>query len=719
MAVENQTPASSAMSPSRRYLVGTNVLVMAILAVGVVAAAQVFAFWKPVRVDMTSSGVNSLSEGTAKLLSGLNDKVRLTSLYFETDREEADQARYRQAARNLIDLYESTNRSKVSADWANPLKDHEKYQALLTRLREKSTFKPDGDAYLQHIDKYRNEIDGGIRKLLQDETQRVATALGTMGAGPKDSPLAQIDDGIRRLESAAQSTREQVDALMTTASVQYTAAISEIRSIYSALSKTLKDIGKFGSGEVLRNPAMPAAQKAYLQEANSRFQDLVTKLEGETTALQTLKPLKVDDLINQLKPTSNAIVVETDADARVIDFASTWPPVDEKMAGERIPFERRGFKGEEKLTSAILRATHKQQTAVVFVRFGGQPLFMGGFMPGQPPAMYAALKQQLEEANFIVDEWDLKTKTTLPDIDPQPTKTIFVVFKPEPPARNPMGQPNPQDQPFGETHRKALLDQLASGGRAIFVAGWAPGPMGPIPSTYEYSEYLKNTWGIIVDTSALLIETMNIEPGKYRVGRQDFHFMVDLESTDHPIVKDPLIRSLTLPSSCPLNLASPAPEEVKLDRLIYMPKRDGIWGVKQLQAYQAQLSEHEYLTKIDTDLEPPFDLAVAATKGDSKIVVVSSRTFAEDDVAFAREIVFAAQGLAMRSRNPGNLTLFVNSLHWLNDDEAAMGLGRPIEAAVLRIPSKSTVTVVQAATIFGWPALALVAGACAWWVRRR
>ena len=73
----------------------------------------------------------------------------------------------------------------------------------------------------------------------------------------------------------------------------------------------------------------------------------------------------------------------------------------------------------------------------------------------------------------------------------------------------------------------------------------------------------------------------------------------------------------------------------------------------------------------------------------------------------------------MRSRNPGNVTLLINSLHWLNDNTEFMNIGKPVEAAVLEIPSESTVKAVQALTIFVWPMLALVCGGVAWWIRRR
>ena len=113
------------------------------------------------------------------------------------------------------------------------------------------------------------------------------------------------------------------------------------------------------------------------------------------------------------------------------------------------------------------------------------------------------------------------------------------------------------------------------------------------------------------------------------------------------------------------------------------------------------------------------DLAVAATKGDAKVAVVSSREFAEDDVAFARELGMGPQGITIRTRNPGNVTLLINTMHWLNDNTAFMNIGKPIDAAVLEIPKPSTVKTVQALTIFVWPVVALACGGVMWWVRRR
>lgn len=720
MAVnQHDSGAGSSVSSGRKLAVGSNVVVVTLIFAAIVVFAQVMAY-DGARWDMTSSGVNSLSDGSTNLLNSLDQNVRLTSLYFETDREDQDQPKFRRSAKDLLDLYEATNRAKISAEWINPLKDHEKLQKLIARLREKTVFKDAVEKYESHLKKYKDELDGKMKALISGELATVAPIAGGggIGGGGQPTPIAQVEELFKRLGAELEAARERVDALTTT-TPQLSAATGELKSLYPQLSKALKEVSKFAQAELARDPKMPMAAANFLKDANSRYAELVGAIEAETTALQELEPLKLDDILDQLAPTANAILVETDADARVVDFDSVFPPIDQQSAGGRVPFEKRAFKGEEKLTAAILRATHKEQTAVIFVRYGGQPMFMGGMMPGMPSGGYSMMKLQLEDANFIVEEWDLKAKTTPPEINPKPTRTIYVVFKPESQQRNPMMPQQPPEQPFGETHRKAILDAIGDKGRALFVGGWSPGPFGPMPSEYEYNEFLKSNWGINVDTSALLIEVTNVAPGKYAVGRRDFFNMDRLETQDHDIVRGSAARQVGLPWSAPLAVASPAPEGVQVQKLVVLPKRDGVWGIKNIQAYQDQMERSDFLTRVEGDLEGPFDLAVAATKGDAKVVVVSSREFARDEVAFARELGMSAQGLTIRSRNPGNVTLLVNSLHWLNDNTGFMNIGRPIDAAVLEIDSPTKVKVVQAFTIFLWPVLALIGGGIAWAVRRK
>ena len=720
MAVE--TPSSKPSTPGattgRRMAIGANVALAVVLVVGIVAVVQAIAFSVPVpRIDMTSSGVNSLSEGTGNFLAGLENGVRLTSLYFESDLDEPDQQRYREAVRDLIELYESTNRSKVTAEWINPLKDHERLQSLLRRLREKPAFKKELDAYQSRVEEYQQRLDGAMRELVQSELDAIAGLTGGLGGSAVSETLVRIETFLSGWANELEAARNDVDALCVPARPQYATAVNDLKGLYARFTKVLKDVAAFGANEAARSPGTSDAGLGFLRTAGSRYADLTAQLEKERTTLEELEPLRFEEVVRELGPTTNPLLVETDDDARVVDFLSVWPPMDPQRSAVRTAFKDRAFKGEEALTASILRVTHQEQTAVVFVRFGGPPLFLGGFMPGQPAAPFSSVKDQLERANFVVQEWDLKTADKPPAIEPPPTRTLFVVLKPTPPDRGPFGQPS-QEPPFSQKEEQALLAALGDNGRALFVAGWAPGPFGPIPGTYEYGNYLKDTWGITVDTTALLIVTVSPEPGKYIVTSQNFHFMQDVETTEHDIVRGLASLPLALPWCAPLVLAEPEPEGVEHAVLITQPPQDGLWGVKNLQAYADQLQERDYMTRIEGDIEGPFTLAVAATKGDAKVVVVSSRSFAEDAIAFAKEIALAPQGFTIRSRNPGNVTLLVNALHWLNDQTQFMNIGRPIDTAVLAV-DKSEVRFVQTLTIFIWPTLCLALGGVTWWIRRR
>lgn len=708
-------PTKNALNQTgrRRITIGANVLLSTLLLIGIVAICQWWAFASPMRIDMTSSGVNSLSDGTTALLDSLETNVRLTSLYFEADLEAKDQSRYRQATQNLIDLYESDNRTKIRAEWINPLKDQQKFQALVERLRQIPKFQAEIGAYDELIKRYQDDIDQKIRAAVQNELALVTDAAAAgIGDTAKASPLAQIEVTLRQLESQLQARREKVDGLIALAMPEYDAAITELKTIYTQVGELFKRIGKFGQDVIAQGVSLEPQQLEYLQGANGRLVSIVGEMEGQSTKAQELEPLSINKLLNQMLPNSNAILVATDDDAAIVDFTSVWPPVDQSAA--RAPFERRAFKGEEKLTSAILRATHKEQTAIVFVRFGGMPLLTGGFMPGQPPAPYSVMSRQLEDANFIVREWDLKTQENPPEIEPVPTRTILVVLRPDF-QQSPFQQQ--QSQPFSDAHREKIVNLLGDSGRALFIAGWAP-MFGSFPAAYEYGNYLKDTWGIEVHHEALLLQAMNRAPGKYVIGQGSIN-LGELSLGDHAIVSGSRARQLVFPFCAPLLFTDTVPDGVEHTALATAPARDGLWGVKRLEKYKQQYEARQYHVKEPDDLEGPFILAVAATNGDAKIAVVSSRDFATDQVAFAREFAMTPNGITIRSRNPGNIGLFVNALHWLNDNTEFMNVGQPIDSAVLAIPEESTVKKVQVLTIGVWPAMALLCGTVAWWVRRR
>jgi hypothetical protein len=702
---------------SRRMVVGANVAVSVALAVGITVVLQVMAFNAPGRWDMTSSGINSLTSATERLLGDLDGTVRLTSLYFETELEEEDQPRYRRAVDDLLKLYQSVNRPHVVADWINPIKDHQKLNELMSGLRKIERFAKEFEPHQAVVDGFRKTLYDKLRGVIDGELARLAALGDPLAGGAVSRTIAPVQQALTGLDRRVESTQSRVEALTAAADrVTVTDATDEITALLGELDRLLKDISEYGQKASARATGLTPEQEGYLRELGARLAEVQAEVGALKEKTDALTAPKLDDILSQIGATTNALLVSTDDDAVVLDFETIWPPMQGAQPRGALTFRERAFKGEEKLTSAILRVTHREQTAVVFVRYGGNPLFFGGFMPGMPPAPYATMKTQLEDANFVVHEWDVKSSETPPAIDPPPTKTIYVVLKPTPPRSGPMGQ-QPQETPISPEQVDRIVSAVKESGRAIFIGGWHPGPFGPIPSTCEFNDHLRAEWGVEVDTSQLLLRTMSIAPGRY-VFAQGPVIMSDVEVSEHAIVSGANARRLRLPLCAPLKMPENAPEGVTLAPLVSQPRQDGVWGARDVSKYEAQTTQ-EYVTKVEGDGEGPFVLAVAAERDKTKVVVVSSAGFAEDGIAFARGVSLGPQGFTLRSLNPGNVSLFVNSLHWLNDNTQFMDLGQPIDAAVLTIKNPATPNRVAALTIVVWPALALACGGVVWWVRRR
>ncbi|MEK6676076.1 MAG: Gldg family protein, partial [Planctomycetota bacterium] len=186
MAVERNQPAKgSSAGGGRRFLVGSNVAMTIALVIAIAGVLQYFAYRYPAKADMTSTGVNSLSDGTMNLLRGLETPVKLTSFYFETDLEDEDQPRYRRTVEDLLGLYSSTNRGKITTEWVNPLSDHDKVKKLVAELRDKPTFKEELSAHRARLDRYQSELNDRMSKLVSDELSQLAS----LGAGMQDQGI--------------------------------------------------------------------------------------------------------------------------------------------------------------------------------------------------------------------------------------------------------------------------------------------------------------------------------------------------------------------------------------------------------------------------------------------------------------------------------------------------------------------------------------------------
>ena len=718
MAIEPKKEPSAQSARSIRWVTGTNVLVASALAVALVAVLQWGGYTFNAKADLTSTQINSLSEGTEKLLRSLGEEVRITSLYFQTDLEGPEQAKFRGASADLIQLYRMANPSKVVTDYVNPLQDHQKRKDLFARLAGIPKFKDQVKPYETALETFEKTLAPQIADVLSKEQETLSEMAGAWGEGREAEVLGSIRNFFSNQQQDLAAAQEGLQAARQAEVPDYTGVTSGLRTLYNAVQQIPKALDDFSAAQSAMLSKLRPDVAQYFKEAADRYRPLAEKVGSEAEKIASLPPFDLSRILQQYTPNGNCILVDTAKDARMITFSDTWPPAQSGAAPAKDDFSSREFNGEAKISSAILQLTQEEKPAVVFARFGGPPLFFGGFQPNSPPAPYMQMKDHLEDLNFTVHEWDLAESMTPPPIDPKPSRVSYVVLKPTPAPQQPMmGQQQPPAQ-FGEPHRKALLGALGDKGRAIFIAGWYPSQYGPVPNPYEYRDYLRDTWGIDVLDDTLVIQAMPVGPKEFRLTRGAEN-MTQTSTADQPIVKGLGARRSGFPLVAPLKLADKPPQGVEITKLIWSPANDGRWGVKDIfQRAQEQQASGEFPKAAD-DLIGPFTVAAAAARGESKIVVVSSPSFAMDSVAFANDWVLTPQGLAVVKANPSNVTLFVNALHWLADNTQWMNLGRPIESRVLEISEGPTLTAVRALVYVVWPALALACGGVVWIVRRR
>lgn len=703
----------------RHFAIGTNVIVTIVAVVAIAVFLQWGAFHKSTKFDLTDSGVNSLTPGTEKLLKSVDQNIRLTSLYFQTDLETEDQAKYRAKVGDLAALYQGANRSRISFDAFNPLQDHAKREQFIERLQNLEKFKNESEDHRAIIDKLRDELAGQIGSLLEAELAEIESLTVAAVDESEKADLGQVEAALRQWQEVMSLLLADVDEALSTPQPRYGTAVSRISREYGNLKRTLTDITKFAEQLIPQRPNMSADTASFLAGASDRYQDLMDALDDEEQKARDVPRLEFETILRQIGPTANALVVETEDDAKVLGFSDIWPPADANMPSSSAGFRHRLFKGEEKVTSTILQLTVKEKPAVVFVRYGGQPLFLRGF-PGQQQAPgYSRIKELLENANFTVKEWDLSSTDTAPTFkDPQPSRKLYVVLRPvQPPMQQFQRQPV-QQAPFGDSHMATLRTEMGDEARAIFLVGWMPGPFGAFPAPYEMASYLKDEWGVDVQSEVLVIHAlMGKKPGEYSLSPRSL-VTFDFSRSDHLLTTDLRGKPAMFPRITPIKLSAEPPEGVTVDKLLWCERTESSWGVKNIQAYIDKARRQARIVKEPDDSLGPFTFAVTAEKGDAKIVVISSTDCMNDD-AMSPAMVLTSQGIAVRQRAPGNSTLFLNSLHWLNDSTEWMGLGQPANIGTIEIDEGPGLTFIRAFVGGVWPAFALIAGIASWWIRRR
>ncbi|HEX9832388.1 MAG TPA: hypothetical protein VGA66_04735, partial [Mycobacterium sp.] len=602
------------------------------------------------------------------------------------------------AVDDLFSLYQSANRSMVETQSINPLKDHNQRNDLIERLRNKPKYKEEAAQHIALVEFFSNEIYPKLKEFLGAERAKVEQLMQDDPAFAGLQTATNIVQGFEVLGSRADDVVEDVQTALRDEIPQYTSAANHIKD-YAAGSGASDGVKGFLSQIQEKGPAiiqaggdLSEAARTFFNGARERYAEMVAKLTELETRTTNLPTLKLEQLRRDLGQ-SNTIVVETDDDARILSFDDVWPRKQQGGMSRQSKFEDHFFAGEAQVTSAILQMTSTDKPAVVFVKYGGPPVFtaMGGFNPmqPQPQGQYPNLKKTLERLNFSVKEWDLQaSKDSPPTFDPEPSRVIYVALDPDPqPPQMPGQQMMPQQGQFDPAAKAAFLAKIGDNGRALFLAGWGEpsGPM-PIPQPYDYADYLKTTWGVDVQSDVVVLSMISHEPGKWAPRGNPF-MSTDWTFGDSVITESIRTMPGSFPNAAPLRRAETLPEGVEITDLVTVDASDQIWGESSIMELQQEFQQLNYSKgPSKDDVTGPFPIAVTATKGEQKIVVVSSNQFATDAVAGQQTLQLSGGGgLSVRKVNPVNEPFFVNCIQWLNDNEEQIGLGAVTEFAESRL----------------------------------
>lgn len=728
-------------SSKRRFLFGFNVAVQSLLVLAVVIGVVWIAKRFNAQADWTSMGINSLSPRTEQMLRGLDQNIYITALFAKPDKER-DKIQYKrwQELKDLMDLYQSVGGARVTTRIIEPNLDKAETDKLLERLKKLPIYRDEAQPHKEALEKQLPPLSEKISALASAELQQLEALQGSEPALARNRALNIIRNHWQKILQDSNEIPELLQELERAEVPRYGRAIKSVRDFLEATKLRAEDTAGWMTGEGLSVAGLTPDARTFFEESKTRYAEVLAEADSLLEATKDLKEVKLEEIHSELTRWQHGppVLVESEKEARVVSNYELWQPPKDRHAPVGPEGDDRVFAGESAISSAILKLTQKDKAAVVFTRFGGtspikpdysQMNFMN--MRQMPTAPYQELAQILEQENFVTHDWDVSKEKTPPTVEGT-TRSIYVVFPPEPPPRqNPM-EPSPQ-QGITPADRQIILDAVNASGAAIFLAGYEQpaGPFGGPSGGYEYAEYLKSTWGIEVDSRYVAWRfTPNPQrPGWWAPAARDPILSTGggpespVRLTDHPITEPLQNDRAAFYAACPVRVTEAASRPAGLEVQVLAEVRDtqDVWALGDLMRVSEEIKRNQGCTRpSEDDVRAPFALAVAASDASGKkVVVFGSEQFMADNVAQASGFMQIGNALVIGQLYPANTDIFVNTLHWLTGESNRIALGPRGEVPRLTKLDEAWANRLPWLLLGIWPASALLVGMCVWFVRRR
>lgn len=687
----------------RRLVYGANVaMLVAAVAVIVVlgnwiAVDKVRQWGSWARLDLTATRKYSLSEQSRRLLRGLEQPVRITTVFAEgVGLSEATRRRMRYF-RDLLEEYERLSGGQIAVEHVDPSVDIEAYDRLARRVRQH---------YADELASARSALDAARRALSQtrQRLQRInayiADRVGSIsGAAPElanwmrraglpISERAADDLGFDDLESRIDDLEAQT--------------LADYGSVRQSLLRTLRRLDEAGyqrfldqlegidEGEGAADAAVEfaAGLRTLVEAGRSDLERVIDRLEAAKTEAYASTRRSLQQ--------SHSVLISTDEALTTIELESVYAAAtgggDDQQATEQ------RFRGEEAVTGAIVTLTLDVKPMAVFVN--PLPTAATG-----PRGIFSHVAERLGSMNFEVREWrtgpsEGRMGQRPPTPRPEPAEgqpVVWVYLAPPPDPRMMMS-------PGLSGARRDLADTLDAGGNALVLVPFWPygggggrsGNMAPV-----YVEPLASI-GIDVEPDARIHVQRPAPDGQTRGVPQ-------VELTDwpqaHPIGRAVAGQPGVLVSAVPMSAREGAAGER--------------WPLIRTPAHAwAESGLADNPAPDEGERTGPMTVGFAAQRGDQRVVAIGDALFAIDQVTQAgpRQMM---TGRLLRAQYPGNAELFVNSVYWLAGLEELVATS-PRTQDVRRFEpiSPTAGRVVEWLALVGLPLFCLGIGAVVWLVRR-
>jgi hypothetical protein len=730
MAVDKATSVAR-----RRVVYGANAVLQIVLVILVVVGAVYLSQRYKRQADLTRSGVNSLSPRTTAMLRSLPENVTITGIYTVLSEYDTRAQKRRDTVRDLLALYESAGRGKVTANLVDPMKDRVQLPALLRRLRDKPAYKDEAKKHeeaLQSFPALNKEIADVIGPQAAD-ADRLLNSDPTLNR----TVVVDLSLRLRNLARRGDEIMSTIQELQKAEIPRYGQAVEEARKHIESVEKFFRDVADYVQNASPEK--VPPAALDFVQKASQAYQALLPKLTDFTTRAQGLKRVELEELSDQLDRWANAppILVETPDKAQIVAFNEVWPYRTDQNAPPPPDGDEREFAGEQATSSAILKLTQKEKTALIFTRFGGQSPITPDFsqmnmnMRQMPRAPYGALNDLLLKENFVTLDWDVATQKTPPKPE-DAARLVYVVFPAAPP---PQQDPRRQTPPpsMSPADVKIVTDAVNAAAGAIFLAAWTP-PISPVPGMgegkYDYGEYLSSMWGIQVENAYLTLSFAPSpeNPKLFIPTRDTQRAIIDspvLQFTDQPIAKPLHTAPGGINESCPLKLAAgdKAPAGVTAEPVALIRDTNDVWAIKDIMRLNEDFRSNKGTYRRDDDIAAPFPVAVAAKNDkDQRLVVFASAGFVSNQVLDTPGgIVLLGGGFQTVPAYPANPDLFINAAYWVTNDAGRISIGaqRADAPRLSKLKDDRWLTFWHVFLVGIWPGMALVVGGGVWLFRRR